>query len=160
MSETLYFDKGGPEHTVLALEVTKERAIEVCPEAVIVASICGNSAVKAGEIFEGTGIRVIAVSLQKGAWDPKYGSLDAGLAATARERGVEFMPDEPRCKLIDYDRPDVADAWRMVSQGFKVALQVASMCVDTGMIADGAEVIATGGSGAGTQTAIVVTIRG
>jgi len=160
MSETLYFDKGGPEHTGITLEVVKERALEIKPDAVIVASITGASALKAGQIFRGTGVRVVGVSLQKGVWDAKYGFLDENLAAQAREHGVEFLPDEPVVPIIDTEKPDIANAWRMLSQGFKVAIQVASMCVDTGMIAGGAEVIATGGSGAGTDTAIVVKIRG
>lgn len=156
----LYFDKGGREHTDATLEAARQRALEIKPAAVVVASITGATAVKAGRLFEGTGQRVIGVSLQPGAWDPKYGALVEEFAVEARSFGVEFLPDEPPCRLVDYERPDVANAWRMVSQGFKVALQVASMCVDTGMIGDEAEVIAIGGTDSGADTAVVVEIRG
>lgn len=47
-----------------------------------------------------------------------------------------------------------------MSQGFKVALQVASMCVDTGLLKPGAHVISIGGSVRGADTGIAVQIHG
>ena len=41
-----------------------------------------------------------------------------------------------------------------------MALQVASMCVDTGLLEDGAFVIALGGTERGADTAVAVQTRG
>ena len=69
---------------------------------------------------------------------------------------VEFLPEAPIVKFLDTERPDIVKAWRIVSSGFKVGLQSASMCVDTDMLKPGAKVIAIGGSRHGADTAIVL----
>ena len=67
------------------------------------------------------------------------------------------MPPVP---MLSRDHPDIVNAWRTVGQGFKVALQVASMCVDTGLVITGAHVISMGGSSRGADTAVAVKIQG
>lgn len=156
---TLYFDQGGPEHSKATLQAAKERALDIKPEAVVVTSSTGKTALEAARILAGTGMRIIAAPFQKHLWE-KYTSLDPQLAAKCRDSGVEFLPDEPIVPLLDTDRPDIVNAWRTVSQGFKVALQVASMCVDTGLLEAGACVISVGGTGRGADTAVVVQTHG
>ena len=158
-ADTVYFDKGGPEHTQATLQVAKERASELKPEALIVTSSSGKTALKAAHIFARTDVRIIVTPFQKHLWE-KYTPLDPQLAAECRKLGVEFLPDEPVVPLLDLERPDIVNAWRTVSQGFKVALQVASMCVDTGLLKPGAHVISIGGSGQGADTAIAVETYG
>ena len=156
---TLYFETGGPEHTTAALEAAKERAAELCVAAVVVTSCSGKTALEAARIFQGTGTRVICAPFQKHLWG-RYSGLDDQYAAPCRELGVEFLPDEPQLELIDRPRSDIVDAWRCVSQGFKVALQVASQCVDTGLLEAGAHVISLGGSDQGADTAVAVRTYG
>lgn len=160
-SITLYFEKGGSGHSEALLNAMRERAcaMDPRPEAVVVTSTTGETALKAARVFKGTGFRVIAAPFQKHLWGA-YGGVDPKLRAACAELGVEFLPDEPRVPLLDEGRPDIVNAWRVVSQGFKVALQTASMCVDTGLLSKGALVIAAGGTGSGADTAIVVEIQG
>ncbi|HIJ66335.1 MAG TPA: hypothetical protein HPP77_10335, partial [Candidatus Hydrogenedentes bacterium] len=138
-SKTLYFEKGGREHSQAALSAMKERAeaMDPAPEAIVVTSTTGDTALKAAQAFKGTGRRIIAVPFQKHLW-AAYAGLNPEHRAACAELGVEFLPDEPRVPLVDEERPDIVNAWRVVSQGFKVALQAASMCVDTGLVEDGA----------------------
>lgn len=156
---TTYFEKGGPDHTQATLQVARERASELGTEAIVVTSTSGKTALEAARIFAGADTRIIAVPFQKHLWE-KYSSLDPQLAAECRELGVEFLPDDPVVPMLDAERPDIVNAWRTVSQGFKVALQVASMCVDTGLLKPGAHVISIGGSGEGADTAIAVQTYG
>ncbi|HIJ72888.1 MAG TPA: hypothetical protein HPP83_02195 [Candidatus Hydrogenedentes bacterium] len=160
-SKTLYFEKGGREHSQAALSAMKERAeaMDPAPEAIVVTSTTGDTALKAAQAFKGTGRRIIAVPFQKHLW-AAYAGLNPEHRAACAELGVEFLPDEPRVPLVDEERPDIVNAWRVVSQGFKVALQAASMCVDTGLVEDGAVVMAAGGTSSGADTAIVVQTRG
>lgn len=157
--ETVYFDKGGPEHTGATLQAAKNRTDKIDIEAVVVTSSSGKTALEAARIFDGSDTRVIAVPFQKHLWE-KFSPPDSQMAAECRELGVEFLPDDPVLPLLDEERPDIVNAWRTVSQGFKVALQVASMCVDTGLLEPGASVISIGGSGKGADTAIVVQTYG
>lgn len=156
---TFYFDKGGPEHTHATLQAAKERAIDLKPKAVIVTSTTGKTALEAAHIFAGTDIRIIAAPFQKHLWK-KYSPLDPQLATECRKLGVEFLPDEPAVPMLDSERPDIVNAWRTVSQGFKVALQVASMCVETGLLKACDYVISIGGSGEGADTVIAVQTYG
>jgi uncharacterized protein len=156
---TVYFPKGGPERTEATLAAVKARALELKPAAVVVTSTSGKTALAAAKLFAGTGIRLIAAPFQKHLYD-KYSPPDPKLAAECRKLGVEFLPDEPAVPLLDRERPDIVNAWRTVSQGFKVALQVASMCVDTGLLKPGDHVIAVGGSGRGADTAVAVETHG
>ncbi len=156
---TVYFEKGGPEHTQATLQAAKERQAELGTEAIVVTSTTGKTALEAARIFAGTGTRIIAAPFQKHLWE-KYRPLDPQMAAECRELGVEFLPDEPVVPLLDEDRPDIVNAWRTVSQGFKVALQVASMCVDTGLLKPAAAVISIGGSDWGADTAIAIRTYG
>lgn len=50
----------------------------------------------------------------------------------------------------------VAHTLRMFGQGTKVAVEIAVMALDAGLIPYGSEVIAIGGSGGGADTALVV----
>lgn len=156
---TAYFDRGGPEQTRPTLEAAKARVAEIDAEAVIVTSTSGKTALEAARIFAGTGMRIIAAPFQKHLW-AKWRPPDAQLAAACRELGVEFLPDDPVVPLLDDEYPDIVNAWRTLSQGFKVALQVASMCVDTGLLQPGAHVVAVGGSAQGADTAIAVRTYG
>ena len=157
--ETLYFAEGGPEHTRETLQAAKERAADLKPEAVTVASTSARTALEAAHIFAGTGTRIIAVPFQKHLWE-KHRPPDPQLVAQCRELGVEFLPDAPVVPALGSERPDIANAWRTVSQGFKVALQVASMCVDTGLLKPGSHVISIGGSSHGADTAIAAQAYG
>ncbi|MBN2309849.1 MAG: hypothetical protein JXR94_12820 [Candidatus Hydrogenedentes bacterium] len=157
--ETVYFEKGGPQNTEAALDAVRARVPELKPDAVVVATTSGRSALVAARALADTGVRVIAVPFQKHLYD-KYGPPDPELAAQCRESGVEFLPEEPTVPMLDTHRPDIVNAWRTMSQGFKVALQVASMCVDLGMLDAGAHVIALGGSGEGADTAVAVHTYG
>ncbi len=56
--------------------------------------------------------------------------------------------------------PQSVKAWRCISQRFKVTLQVAAQCVDTGLLEPGALVISLGGSSHGTDTAVALRAYG
>ena len=158
-NETVYFDKGGPANTQATLEAARVRAADAQPAALVVASTSGKTALVAAKTFAGTGIRIIAVPFQKHLWD-EYGAPDPKIVAECRAMGVEFLPEEPPVAMLDSGHPEIVNAWRTVSEGFKVALQVSSMCVDAGLLKPGSRVIGVGGSGTGADTAIVLKTYG
>lgn len=51
----------------------------------------------------------------------------------------------------------MASTLRMFGQGVKVAVEVATMAIDAGAIPDGEKVIAIGGTGRGSDSALVLT---
>ena len=59
--ETLYCESGGPWNSEETLAAAKARAPEIEPEAIVVASTSGSTALQAAKIFKGTGLRILAV---------------------------------------------------------------------------------------------------
>jgi len=158
-NETVYFEIEGEVNISNTFESVKRALSRIKVDAVIVASTTGETAVKAGEALQGKAIRIIGVPFQSNR-QAKWGAPAPNNISRCKELGVELIPDEPQVKFIDSERPDIVNAWRVVSSGFKVALQCASMCVDTGMIKEGSLVIALGGRVQGIDTAVAVEIYG
>lgn len=63
-----YFDGPGPVNTQQTLECCKLRAQELGIKTVVIASLRGDSAFKAIEVFKGTGIKLVAVTIPPGAY--------------------------------------------------------------------------------------------
>ena len=153
---TVYFDEPGPANTTDTLELVREKAEGSGIWTIIVASTSGRTALQAAEIFaEGTPCRIICVPFQKHVWD-RHGGPVPEIAEKCIEKQVLFLPDEPKVEFIDEGHPDIVNTLRCFSQGLKVAVQIASMCVDAGLVEAGTKVISVGGTSTGADTAIVV----
>jgi uncharacterized protein len=150
-----YFENAGSHNTIDTLKAVKNRANSLKPEAIIIASTTGATALKAAEILNTTEIDIIAVPFQKNLWS-KWGSPKEEFAGKAKIMGVKFIPNKPEVVLIDRERADIVNAWRVLSTGCKVAIQCAAMAVDTGLVKEGAKVISIGGRVTGADTAIVL----
>jgi len=177
----VYFEKPGKEHTEetlkIALEAAKERGIDT----VIVSSTTGWTALKALEVFEGSGVKLVFVTHQ----------------TSYRAPGVQLMPEETRRKLEEADavvvtstdvltggvgvgisrqRPPretplntrlpwivppvptiVAHTLRLFSQGVKVCVEIAMMAADVGVVPVDRPIVAVAGNHAGSDTAMVIT---
>jgi hypothetical protein len=62
-----YFDRPGPINTRKTLECCKERALELGVKTVVIASLRGDSAIMALDVFKGTNLKIIAVTIPPGA---------------------------------------------------------------------------------------------
>jgi len=165
--EMLLFEKGGPEQTLPTLQAARSRAEELGIGHVVLATSTGETALKALDVFEGTGVKVIGVTLQAGLWEV-YTGPDRQKVAAARERGAVILTAShalmgnleaairekfggvPPVELI-------AHTYYTFSQGMKVAVEVAMMAADAGLIPIDGEVIAIGGTGEGADTAVVLS---
>ena len=110
---------------------------------------------------------IVGVTLQAGLWEV-YTGPDPEIVAQAEAKGVKFftgihtfmgavasaIQNEfgglPPVELI-------AHAYYTFSQGTKVAVEVAVMAADAGLIPVDREVIAVGGTGEGADTALVLS---
>ncbi len=151
-----YFKKPDPQNTFAVIELIKRAALEINTEAVIITSTSGKTGLEAAKAVNGNGIRLIIVPFQKHIADKHDWHVNANLKMQCLEAGALFLPDEPYCMLLDDERNDLVRGWYSMGQGFKVALQVASMCVDTGLISEGSTVISSGGTANGADTAVLI----
>ncbi len=156
----IYFEKAGPQNTSAVIGLMKEKALEAKPAAVVVASTSGKTGLEAARAFAGTGIRLLVVPFQKRMADKHNWHLDSDLKKQCLKSGAVFLPEEPECKMLDDERNDLIRGWYCMGQGVKVALQVATMCVDTGLIHEGTTVLSCGGTGEGADAAVLMTAFG
>lgn len=165
LTKQLLFDRPGGRNTKAALSAAADRAADLAIGQVVVATTTGATALAARRAMPDA--RVIGVTLQAGTW-AKYAPPDPSIVEEAEGEGVVFLtathslmgnvatairekfggvcPDE----LIAY-------VYYTFGQGMKVAVEVALMAADAGLLDMDNEVIAIAGTGKGADTAIVLT---
>jgi len=166
--QIIYFEKPGAENTDLTLDFALERALQSGIEHIVVATSSGNTALKLFDkarqhSFEG---KLVAVTYHCGF----SGGDSISLSPEARERlagaGVSIVMSSHalsginrsfREKFGGLSIPEViAESYRRISQGFKVAVEVAIMAADAGCVPTDREIISIGGSGRGADTALLL----
>jgi hypothetical protein len=159
---TLLFERGGAENTAETLRVARRRAEELGIRQVVIASSHGGTALRARTAFAGLDARIVAVGISAG-----YRGM--GWSMTAEEKATLEGAGIPVLIGIHALGDDVNDAFGFVaanrvvrttlyrfSQGMKVAVEIALMAADAGLLEVDREAIAIAGTGAGADTAIVV----
>ncbi|MBI5502928.1 MAG: hypothetical protein HY907_21975 [Deltaproteobacteria bacterium] len=163
-----YWEKAGGENTGATLELAAARARELGLAHVVVASNTGATARAALAAFERS-VRVVCVTHSVGfrkpgedeMGDPVRRELAAGGAAVLTtthffagvDRALRFLQNGQG----GYHPAEVAAmTLRILGQGLKVAVEIATMAADAGLVPVGREVMAIGGTGRGADTAVVL----
>ena len=160
-----YFTKPGPANTGAVLEAAGRRAKELTIGRVGVASCTGGTAFAARKIFAPSA-RIIAVTHVTGFAEPNVQELSEEDRRALQEQGVEVLTCAHafggvgrgvRNKVGTYQIDEImAFTLRTFGQGTKVAVEIALMAADAGLIRTDEDVIAIGGSGKGADTALVL----
>jgi len=161
--KVVYFEKPGKQYTEDTLRLARARAEELGIKQGVVASTHGYTALKAAEIFEGSGIEIIAVSIST-AFDKEGWTMNAEERAKVEQAGARVLTtmhglaDGVAEGLYGENTPGsvIANTLRMFSQGMKVAVEVSIMALEAGVLPRGREIIAVGGTGEGCDTAVVL----
>jgi len=166
--ETLYFDNAGEECTEETLSASLDRACELGISHIVVASTSGATA-KAllSKVKERrANLRVVAVTYHAGYTDPDQVPMSDQMRRELEGEGVDVVIATHALsglsrsfsrKFGGISIPEViAEAYRRISQGFKVAIECSIMAADAGKIPTLRDVVAIGGSGRGADTAIVL----
>ena len=158
----LYFETPGIDNTDATLQAARQRAQELGIKQVVVASSHGFTAKRAKEIFAGLDVEIIAVTICD-----SY--RDVGWTMTAAERtAVEKLGIKVLTSLHTLG-DDVNDAFGFTApntivrqtlytfcQGMKVAVEIALMAADAGLLDMSREIIAIAGTDSGADTALVL----
>lgn len=167
--KTTYFDKrGGSDNTNKTLALARQRADELSIKTVVVASTVGGTAFNALDVFQG--YKIIVVTHVTGFRDAdkqefseenrKIVESKGGIVLTTAhafggiQRGLKSgdSTNFPTHAIGDV----VAMTLRTFGQGMKVALEVAAMAADAGLVRTDEEIISIGGTGRGADTAVVL----
>lgn len=165
-SEVLYFEEPGPDNTQTTLRAARRRAEELEIGHVVVATSTGETLVQALNEFEETEVRLCGVTLLAGYWDT-YQGPDELKIEEAEARGAQVLTAthalmgnvETAIREKFGGLPPVelvAHTYYTLSQGTKVAVEVAVGAADAGLIPVDREIISIAGSSRGADTALVL----
>ena len=153
-STITYFEGLGKAFTEETLAIARARAAELGIKDIVLASTTGYTMEQALEVFSGQDVRLVAVG-------------------TAREKfSVEVLDRSERqgyAVIFDSEvgKPfpgTVINAYRRLSEGVKVCVQIVADAVEAGLLAEGTRVVTIAGTGpsrfppgGGADTALVMT---
>jgi len=169
---TFYFHYRGEVNTQKALELARERALELKLEKMVVASETGRSALKALKVLKGTDIQLIVVTHPPASTMGPKGEIPIGLGRPEYQHVKRYL-EEHGAVVIQGTRPFggigralgwkaavpatfVDETLELFSSGTKIAIEAAVMATDAGAVEAGEEVVTLGGTFKGLDTALVV----
>lgn len=155
----VYFENGGKENTAEVLRLVKERALARGIKKVVVASTRGNTAKAAASAFAGTNIRLVVIPWQFGFVETQ--PFPQELVGELEKQGHRVHFTTILFHQEDFYGNSVpkimATALRTFCQGVKVGIETTLMACNGGLVEKGEKVICMAGTGAGADTAMVVS---
>ena len=159
----MYFEKPGRENTEQTLKLAYERGRELGLNEVVVASSKGETAYQALQIFNDFKITVVAYHC--GFREPFNKVMADDVHTDLQEKVSHIISGSHALSGIErsvaqkhsgiYPVLLIADTFRLLGQGTKVAVEIAVMAADAGALC-GDDIISVGGTGRGADTALVV----
>ncbi len=160
----LYFKNPGRENTLRTLEKAAERADELGVQNIIIATTSGETGLLATRIFSKKNL--VIVSHSTGFVEPDLQELNPELRSKIEEAGVKILTCQHalggvgravRKKFGTYELEEIiAYTLRIFGEGTKVAVEIALMAADAGLISTKESCIAVGGTERGVDTAILL----
>lgn len=158
----MYFEAKGKVNTEKTISLAVARGKELGVNYYIVASNTGETAFK----LAGTGVKTVCVTHQNGFRQPGDQEMAPEDRKKLEEMGVSVLTATHLFGGIDRALESRFGGWhpagiaaytlKLFGQGVKVAVEVAIMALDAGLIPYGKDVVAIGGSGSGADAAIVI----
>lgn len=160
-----YFPKPGPSNTKHLLEAVSRRAGDLQIETVLIPSYTGKTAFEALKVL-GDRAKIIAVTHAMGFIKPDFQELSLESRHKLESLGVKVLTCQHafggvgravRKKMGTYQVDEImAYTLRIFGQGAKVAIELVLMAADAGLIRTDRNVISTGGTESGIDTALVI----
>jgi hypothetical protein len=164
-ARTLYFEKAGPRNTRPVLEAVARRADALSIDRVLLPTCSGKTALEALELLPSS-LHVVAITHVTGFREPDHQELDDGVRQELEERGVTVYTGQHafggvgravRNKMSTYQVDEImANTLRVFGHGTKVAVELALMAADAGLVRTDRDVISAGGTMSGVDTALVL----
>lgn len=161
----IYFNEPGPRDTGQVIECVRRRAKELNIKVVLLASVSGATALKARQILDPE-IRIIAVSHVTGFVKPDHQEMPPEVRQELISKGISVLTAQHafggvgrgiRKQLGAYQVDEIiAYTLRIFGQGTKVAIELALMAADAGLVRTDEDVISVAGTGKGVDTALVL----
>jgi hypothetical protein len=159
-----YFESRGSMSTAKVFDLVAERAATLGIGTVVVPSTGGATGLRAVECLQG--LDVVVVSHSTGYGGPGSQQMPAETRAQIEEKGAKVLTTTHafggvgrgiRRKLATYQVDEIiAYTLRTFGQGTKVAIELALMAADAGLVRTDEDVISIGGTVEGADAALVL----
>ena len=166
--EITYFDEIRKENTMEVIGIVKDFQEKSGIRDIVISSNSGKSALELSKELDAKELNIVAISLHSGfhdgddiTWNEEYkGELeDYGVKCFIGTHALSGIDRGISRKFGGYNTAELmAETYKTVSTGLKVAVEVSIMASDAGLVPTDKEIIAIGGhSGYGVDTAVVLT---
>jgi hypothetical protein len=163
----IYFDRPGRDNTAAVVEAVRQRQGELGVSHVVAASNTGATALALWEALRDTGATLVAVAGHTGFHGGDTQDLADGQRCALEKKGVKVLIASHALSGVGRSITKkfggishveiIAYTLRQFGgDGTKVAVEVAVMAADAGLVPTDREIIAVGGSGGGADTAVVL----
>lgn len=160
-----YFKKPGPKNTGAVMDIVSQRAKALGIKKILVATNTGRTALNALEVL-GPEFKIIAVTHVTGFTEPNHQELSEETRRELESKGITVLTCQHafggvgrgvRNKLSTFQVDEIiAYVLRTFGQGTKVAVELALMAADAGLVRTDEDVISIGGTGKGADTALLL----
>jgi hypothetical protein len=160
----MYWDKAGARNTDGTIELALARAVELGIGYIVVASCSGDSIYKV--LQKKPDPQIIGVTHHIGFAGPGEDEMTPTTREDLTAKGVKLLTTTHLLAGVDrairnqfggvYPAEIMAQTLRIFGQGIKVAVEIAVMALDAGLIPYGEDVVAIGGSATGLDAAIII----
>ncbi len=159
-----YFQSPGPQNTKRTLEVAARRSKELKIQNIVVSSVSGKTGLMAVQHFSDRNLVIVTHST--GFSKPDYQEMTPENRQKLEASGVKLLTSQHafggvgravRKKLGTYELEEIiAYTLRIFGEGTKVAVEIALMAADAGLISLSEPCIAIGGTARGVDTAVLL----
>ncbi|MDZ4159152.1 MAG: pyruvate kinase alpha/beta domain-containing protein [Anaerolineaceae bacterium] len=163
-TRTILFAETGEVNTQRTLELAQARMQALGIRSVVVATTTGNTGVMASALFKG--INLVVVTHTTGYKAPDEQELTAENRAQIKETGARIYTGMHafggvgraiRLKFGGLDTDEtIAHTLRIFGQGVKVAVEMAIMAADAGLVRTDETVMCIAGTNRGADTAVIL----
>jgi hypothetical protein len=162
----VYFERPGRDNTAAVAQAVRERRAELGIEHVVVASNTGATALALWEALKDTGATLVSVGEHAGFRGGDQQGLSEDQRRALEEKGIKVLICSHALSGVGRSVTNkfggishveiIAQTLKRFGEGIKVAVEVAVMAADAGLVPTDREIIAVGGSGGGADAAIVL----
>lgn len=167
VGKIVYFDQPGQQNTPAVVEAVKQRCAELKIKYVVVASNSGQTTLKFWEALQGMDVTLISVAEHAGYKGGDEPSIKPEEREELGKKNIKVLICAHALSGVARSITNkfggishveiIAYTLRLFgTEGLKVAVEVAVMAADAGLVPTDSEIITVGGSGKGCDTAVVL----
>lgn len=162
--DMVYFDSAREDNTERTLQITKDEALKRGIRYVVVASTSGNTGLRAAQILQNTGIKLVVVAHSTGHRKAGQQLMDMEIKKQIENvGGIVFIGTDALTGFTHAMRERerfsegtlISDTLRMFGQGMKVCVEIVAMASDANLLPVD-DVISVAGTAKGADTSVII----